>query len=135
MKKFFTLMPWEWLDKTGDSKKLLVRFSIKDEVERSASDHKDVIQAVIVKVSESAQATWQNNNSQFRKHDNLQKELLFFAVSTIRDRVRAGEKLSPNEELNLDTYSDFVPPDPDTIQISSGYVEIIEVEKKLGFLK
>ena len=135
MKKFFTLLSWEWLDKTGDSKKLLVRFSIIDEVERSASDHKDLIQAVIVKVSESAHATWKNDNSRFREHDNLEKALLFFAVSTIKDRVRTGEKLSPNEVLNLDTYSDYVPPDPDTNQISLGSMEIIEVEKKLGFLK
>jgi hypothetical protein len=132
--KFLTILSSEWCPRTGDSEKLLVRFSIVDEVERSAPGHKDVIQAVIVKVSGSVQAVWQINDSRFLENNNLEKVMLHFAVSTIKERVQAGAKLSPNEVLRPGANSDYVPPDPDTIQISKGYREMIGVERKLGFL-
>jgi hypothetical protein len=134
-RKLFAILSCEWLPKIGDSEKLLVRFSIVDEVEGSVPGHKDVKpQAVIVKVSRSVQTAWQKRDSRFLELANLEKVLLHFVASTIRERVWAGEKLSPDEELEITTYSNFVPPDPDTIQMSLGQVEVIEVERKLGFL-
>lgn len=136
MKKLLTILSCEWLPKTGDSEKLLVRFSIVDEVEGSAPGHKDVKQqAVIVKVSRSVQTAWQKRDSRFLELTNLEKVLLHFAASTIRERVRAGEKMSPDEELEITTYSNFVPPDPDSIQWPLGQVDVIDVKRKLGFLQ
>lgn len=91
-------------------------------------------QAVIVKVSRSVQTAWQKRDSWFLELTNLEKVLLHFAASTIRIRVRAGEKMSPDEELEITTYSNFVPPVPDNIQLSLGQVDVIDVKRKLGFL-
>jgi hypothetical protein len=134
MNKILIILFCEWLPKTGDADKLLIRISIGDEVEGSTHDNGNQ-QTVIVIVSRSWQNAWQRRCSCSLERSELEKVLLDFAVSAIRERITAGGMLESGEELILNEYTSYIPPDPNTLQINPGYREIYEVKRKLGFLR
>jgi len=135
MRKWLTIQSCEWLAKIGNSKDLLVLFSIVDDVEHLTTLNNDDLQAVIVKASGSLQGEWKRKNPSFSDPAYLKNAMLHFMISKIKERVQAGKNFKPEEELELNTYSDFFPPDPDTVQISLGHVEVIEFTRNLGFLQ
>lgn len=133
IEKLLSILSYEWLPKTGDSEKLLIKFLIED---ASLSDQRKLEpQAIIIKVSRSLMTVWKNSDSRYLEQINLEKILLHFALLIIKGRVQSNVKLLPDEIIELTTYSNFVLPDLDTLQSSLGQTEAIYVEKKFGFLQ
>lgn len=134
--KLLTPISCEWLPHMGDYDKLLVRFSISDDEQKDVAGKivSEQQYIVTVKLTRSLLAFWVKKNPELSDRSNIEKILLQYATEKIRESVKSGGNILSEEELLLDTYANFTPPNPATIQVSFGRPEEIEVERKFGFL-
>jgi len=125
----------EWLGKIGDDKRLVVRFSIVA-VERGGkpqADQKSPIQehSVVVSVSRSLENQWVSIDQRISSEENLRARLIQYARFKLRQALNSGQPLP--EHLEMTTYTEWAPPDPNGLDPSDQQPEEVIVERNIGF--
>jgi hypothetical protein len=134
--KYLSILGSEWDPKTGDAKKLRVRFSVVDAEHFDKSEGLSHVQefSVVAVLTRTQEKFWTNNDTRLGKEENLKKVLIEYAKNKIKQMLKLGRSISSHGlEIEVDTY--YAPPNLDVLQIVLKQPEEIVIEKRFGFPK
>lgn len=135
MKKEIQIKSWEWLSKTGDNKKLLIRFSIiNDSKSLNKQDEREKDQVIIVVISRNRINEIKNNKSRLTILSRLEQECLQFAIEEIKKRIKDGKEFAYEEEIILVMNQKNFSFNFEQAPILPNHKVVIEVIGKLGFI-
>ncbi len=131
--KYLTILGSEWDPKTGDAKKLRVRFSVVDaehfdKPERITNTQEFSVVTVLTRTKEKF---WIDNDTQLGREENLKKVLIEYAKNKIKQMMKSGQSMS--HDLKIEVDKQYAPPNPDTLQLVLNQPEEIVIERRFGF--
>jgi hypothetical protein len=131
--KLLTFLSHEWLPKTGDATKLLVKYSITDAEVEPGPDEKARTQDydAVLTLAGSAETMWISRNPDLEETANLRKALLEHLRSNIKNALEHRRQL-PSGDIRITSDQNPSPP-AFGMQIQLGKPERINVKRRLGF--
>lgn len=128
-RKFITLKSYRTLEPTGDFYALELRYFLSDNEEWTSGRSC----RAVVRISGTLLSGWEENYPELREKSNLEKVLIYFAKIKVKERVEKLLTISSDEEFPLLSYDNYIPPNPDLLQITMEKPEEISVIRKFGF--
>jgi hypothetical protein len=122
--KYFSITDYEWLQSTGDASRIIINYSIADDVNGTINR---LDKYIIVKLSRNAEM-----EASFDSLADKAEAIIAFIQNKIEAAIIENNELP--SEITITTYENGFPPNIDDIDLAIEKWKEVVIEKRIGFL-
>ncbi len=131
--KYLTILEAKWGPKTGDARKLYLKFLVTDKI--ILNDPEQVINSqsfnAVAVLYRAHEKYLTDNDSRLLKRENLRRVLIEYVKMIIKAGIESGKFVS--HDMRVEVNCRFIPPNLDISKAILNQPEEVIVERRFGF--